>query len=283
MHRCFKKPIPLFFVLLVFICVHTKSDAYVPQGPHILELMIEKLGKARRLLVFQKLQFYNSSEKQTPVEINETLRYVFPEKFRSDIESENAQRIYVLSKGRALTIIDGKVEVDAETRFDLYKDILLFRSRKLLVKRLSRFGIDVTVSSLGRFQDRIVYVLGANYPDESVPQIWIDKETFRPLRWIITRKVENHADSLEVRYLEWEKRESTYYPMRVEFYQDNKLVRGIKNIEVRVNPSFQDALFDIEHLKAINMPATPVMPVQLESEEISEVQKMINEFKKIYE
>lgn len=283
MQRCLKSAIPFSAALIVLLSLHTVSEAYVPQGAHILDLMIEGFGKAKRLFVLQKLQFYSSGEDLPPVEIDETLRYDFPEAFRSDIASKNAQRIHVLSRGTALTIVDGRLETDAETRFDLYKDVLLLRSREMLGERLSRLGVDLRVSSLGRLEDRVVYVVGADYPDETVPQVWIDKETLKPVRWIITRTIEDRPGFLEVRYLGWGKHGNTYYPRRVEYYQNNRLLRAMENSTIRVDPLFEAELFDIDHLRAVNRPAPPVVPSPLEPEKASETQKRIDEFRSLYE
>ena len=279
------KKIALFlFGLVIFslFCVH--ANAYVLQGPHILELMTQKLGKTERLMVSQKLILYDDSLEKGAVELEETLRYVFPEAFRSDILSKNVERIQVLSKGVVLTVIDGKVTAEPETRFDRYKDILLYRSRMLLEQRLSMLGVDVKVSSVGRFEGKPVYVLGAQYPDESVQQIWFDKDSFRPFRWIIkSRTGESPDSSLEVRYLKWGQSGKTWYPMRIEFYKNDILLREINVKSIKMNPSFSKDLFDIEYLKSIYQTAAPVVPDQNESEELNEVQKTIEEFKKIYE
>lgn len=272
------------FLLLMTASIGKPVYAYVLQGPHILDLMIEKLGRARRLWVSQTLEVYRSGTQQAPVEFDETLRYRFPEMFRSDIVAENTRRIHVLSMGDVLTIVDGKVEGDTETRFDLYKDILLFRARPLLMERLARFGVDATISSLGRYQDRIAWVVGARYPDESVPQIWFDKDTFLPFRWIVTRTVGgNRKDALEVRYLQWRKVQDTFYPMRIEFYRGDHLVRGIRANEIRLDPAFSDTVFDIAHLKSINQPAIPDPFGQLELEALDDMRKTIEDFRKIYE
>lgn len=284
MPRCSKSIIYILLALLVVISVRGSADAYVLQGPHILELMIEKLGHARRLLVSQRLQFHGSPSQMAPVELQETLRFGFPEMFRADIQSENTRRTHVLSRGEVLTVVDGKVEIDTETRFDLYKDILLFRSRPLLEQRLTRFGVDISVSSLGRLEGAPVLIVGAQYPDESVPQIWIDQQTLLPLRWIVTRAAGgDRKDSLEVRYSRWRKNNDTYYPNRIEFRQGDILVRRIEVDDIRVNPTFPDALFDIDHLKSMNQPAIPVTSGQIEIEELSEVQKTIEDFKRIFE
>jgi len=246
--------------------------------------MVEKLGRARSLRVTQTVQFHPDGNQGDPLELEETLWFAFPEMFRAEIQTESTQRIHVYAREEVLTVVDGRIDTDTETRFDLYKDILLFRSRPLLMHRLEHFGVDASVSSLGRFEDRVAFVVGANYPDESVPQVWIEKGTFLPLRWIVTRATgESRKDSLEVRYHQWHKASDTHYPKLIEFYQGTNLVRSIRLNEIRVNPSFPDSYFDVEHLRSINQPVTPMEPGQVELEEMSEIQRSLEDFGKILE
>ncbi len=271
----------MFLVNVVWFIA--QADAYVLQGSHLLELMTQNLGKSKRLLISQKLILYYNSL-QGGLEFDETLKYIFPETFRSDIISENVQRIHVLSKGEALTVIDGKAVDASETIYGRYKDIFLYNSRVLLEEKLFLHGVDVDVSSLGRFQGQPVYVVGAQYPDETVPQLWLTKDTFRPLRWIITGKTaENREDTLEVRYLDWQPLNKMWYPMRVEFYRDDILVREIMVQNIETKPIFPEDLFDIDHLKSIYRPDALEGPEQGAEKDLNEVQKTIEEFKKIYE
>ena len=267
----------------------TPANAYVLPGPQILDLMTKKLGTANSLLVSQKLILYNNPQ-SNGFELSETLRYIFPEQFRSDILSDNAQRIHVLSKGAALTVIDGKVVAEKENWMDYYKDVILYRSRILLQERLASLGVDMSISSLGRFQGKIVYVIGAQYPDESVPQVWIDKDTFRPVRWLLTGKddvlspsTKDYKDFLEVRYHNWQPSEKVWYPMSIELYQNSILIRQIHVDQITASPSFPEDLFAIKHMLSIYSTASPLGEDQQKPEGLSEIQKAIEEFKKIYE
>ncbi|MEA1900330.1 MAG: hypothetical protein U9N47_06145 [Thermodesulfobacteriota bacterium] len=269
-----------FFSFTVFVLFYTHANAYVIPGPHVLELMIEKLGRGKSLLISQKLSIYDFSHKKNIIELRETLKYSFPEKFRSEIQSENAKKIYVFSLGAALTVIDDKIVSNTETRFDCYKDVFLYRSRILLQNRLSLLGVDTSVSSLGRFQNKTAYVIGAKYPDESVSQIWLDKNTFQPVRWIIIDNKSN-KDVLEIRYGDWKQTHKAWYPMRIEFYHNAILVREIYADKIKVNPSFSDELFDIKHLKSVYLNLGSVEKDN--SQGLNDIQKTIKEFKKLYE
>lgn len=296
-------------------------QAYVLQGLHLIDLMIEQLGEEQSLFVSQQLVFYRSvypdeiesektleesqsldyTETDLPAEqkielddqgqVEETMALVeilrfdlSTNQFRSDAQSNDSERIHVVSHSRSLTIVDGNIVPPAANRFDLYKDIFLYRTREGLAEKLLDLGVDVSVSSLGRFEGEIFFVIGAIYPDESVSQIWIDRDTFLPSRWII-RSTSSRAwtDVLEIRYLTWWKSGQSRYPSRIEFYQDDKLVRLNQIQSFRSGDEFSPDLFDINHLRSV-YPLAPEQPlVPGEPEEPSEVQKTIDEFKKVFE
>jgi len=293
----------------------------VLQGRHVLDLIIENLGPAKSLFVSERLVFYrmaaavdeqdsaivnetlpaaNTAGDDTPaaqqletnqealavetLELEGSLRYVFSRAYRSDARSPNSERIHIAAGGRTLTIIDGNIVPDNANRFDLYKDILLYRSRESLAERLLQLGVDVSISSIGRFEEKTAFVLGANYPDETVNQLWIDKDTLLPLRLIIKGAYgAENSDTVEMRYLIWWKIGETQYPSRIEFYQDDNLVRVSQAKNFEENATFSEELFDIENLK-MNYPRAPLQPIApAAAEEPSEVQKTIEDFKRIFE
>jgi len=311
-----------FFAAILFVFV-APIHAYVLQGPHVLDLMIENFGNAKSLFVSHKIIFYRAgfvddAAQLSPVgeskqfseavdapggshrtrehyadettmvpetmEMEGSLRFIFSQAFRSDARSNDSERIFIFSGGKSLTLIDGNSVPGAANRFDLYKDLLFYHSREELVERLFQLGVDVSISSLGRFEEKIAFVIGAKYPDESVSQVWIDQETFLPLRWII-KGVDPavETDTLEIRYLIWWKIGKTRYPSRIEFYQDGNLMRVNQAINFEENAAFPEELFDIDYLKTVFplAPAQPIVPG--EPGEPSEVEKTIEEFRRIFE
>ena len=316
-----KKLLIICFIVLGTFFIHSPGQAYVLQGLHLLDLMIEQLGEARSLYVTQELTFFrvvSQNEIETDeaqdehqaqdsagvdlpadqrvqldetvsleerLQLEETLRFFFPFAFRSDAKSSDSERIHVVSGDRSITIVDGRTVPAVTNRFDLYKDIFLYRTREDLAERLLQLGVDVSISSLGRFEGEIALVIGAVYPDESVSQIWIDRDTFLPTRWIIRGNGGNaNSDILEVRYLTWWKSGQVRYPSRIEFYQDGKLVRVNQTKTFREGVEFSEDLFDIDKLRSAYPLASEQPLVSGESEEEpSEVQKTIDEFRKVFE
>jgi outer membrane lipoprotein-sorting protein len=286
------------FTALLCICITIslllEADAYVLSGPHILDLMIKKLGRTKRLQVNQTLIVYPTTPniqtdiqpdiQKDPVELTETLSYRFPEHFRSDIITKDSHEIHIVDSGEWLTVRDEKIVSTTQSIFYIYKDLLLYRSRILLGQQLPLHGIELSVSSLGRFEGRIVYIIGAKYPDDSVSQIWIDKHSFMPLRLIIVSKDDNNLTQYtEYRYLNWHKTDGTWYPMQIELYNGGNLARMIKVEEVKAVSSFPDNFFDTAHLKSEYQPIVPDIIDSNDTDDLNEIKKTIEDFKKIFE
>jgi hypothetical protein len=185
-----------------------------------------------------------------------------------------------------LTVTDGKAETGVENRFDAYKDILLYRSHEMLEEKLLLLGIDITLVRLERFRGKKAYVLGAKSPDKSVSQIWIEKDTFTPLRLITASKSAHKKGkkSLEIRYADWCQTEGILYPMRIEFYQKEEMVREVHVRNIELNPHFPGALFDMKSLGSDRIGRDSAVSGLPKTDEASdEVQKIIDDFRKIYE
>lgn len=268
-------------VVLVGSCLAPfPAAAYTLQGPHVLDLMVREMSSAQTLRIDQQVILDDSSIADHPLELKETLSYAFPENFRSDTWFEDTKRIHVAASDQTLTIIDGRRTSNPVTPFERYKDLLLNRSRKLMHEKLLTYGVDVEKTSLGRFDGRIVYVVGAQYPDESVSQVMVDKESFLPLRWINVFSADPE-DRLEFVYHKWQKRGDFWYPMEIETYHNHRLIRRIRVLKMALNAALPADTFDIAHLKATCPPAEPVGPSSPSLTPSSdEVQRMIEDFQK---
>jgi hypothetical protein len=274
-------------LLTVWLAWAAPAPAYVLQGPHILELMVKGLGRAKSLQASQDVVVYDTDALHVSSRLTETVHYRFPHQFRSEMRADGLERIQVFNGGRSLTIINGQVAAGSgETRYDLYKDLLLLRSRRHLHDRLLRLGVAVDVSSLGRLKEQVAFVVGATYPDESRPQVWFDLDTFRPLRWIVTAAGEHGArETFEVHYRRWESSGDKWYPRRIEFYAGARLLREIRVTAAHWNPdrAVEASLFDVERLKALYPQREAGWPQSPANDEIEEVQKGIEEFRRILE
>ena len=279
----------LWHVVLIFafgILLVPQAMAYVLEGPHVLELMTRKKADAKTLLVEQQVTIEDPTLSDHPVELDETLRFGFPNTFRSDSQHEQTHRILVVAQDQVLIVVDDHIVSNQQGRFDRYKDVLLYRTRHLLHQALLAQHVDVGQTSLGHWDDHIVFVIGAQYPDESVSQLWVDKELFLPLRWIIVfpdNATDQDAGRLEFIYRDWKKVNNVWYPMQIETNFNQKRIRMIRAKRIKKDVVIEAELFSIPYLMTLYEPVQQDDPEGQPESELDEVERTIEDFRKKFE
>lgn len=259
------------------------SGAYVLEGPHILELSAKAMGNVAALQADQKIIVYNQMSEQPPVVFDETATYVMPQRFRSDLVSDHIQRTHLVFADSSLTVIDGRVSLDRDP-FDRYQRVLRSRTRPHLMRTLNQMGVETAISSLGRLEETVVFVLGARYPDELVSQLAVDKKTFLPLRLLlVSGEMESDGGRLEIFYRNWQKIQSGWFPLQVVFYTDGILAREIRVTDLRLNPSIPPEMMDLEALKASVTAIDADTPQGQKQEAVEAVQQAVQDFQKKFE
>ena len=260
------------------------SRSYVLPAKQILDFMIKQFGSARTVVVLQKTVIYDPALEGGMREVDEIVYYRYPDRFRCEVSTPGGKQVRVVGPEGAIFVTNGKIIAETESPFDRFKDLLLYRQAELLLERLSERDVNLDVVSLGRYKERIAYVIGAKYPDESVPQVWIEKNTFRPIRYVLRRGGSHDTDLEEIEYTDYmplDKGKS--YPARILFSQNGRLARMYVLKTFRVNPDLPDQLFDIPYLKTIYQPIASAEPSPSPESEVDEVEKTIRDFRRTFE
>ncbi|MFH0725217.1 MAG: hypothetical protein V2B19_02495 [Pseudomonadota bacterium] len=278
-----KKILFIFSFAVSTLLWSVPSGAYVLPGPQLLELMTREMGKADTLAISQRLVLVNDRESAPGGSFREMLSYRYPRSFRLESHSENNHRIFLVVDSETIVIAGNQRVPEREDIWDQYTDILFYRSGELLAEKLRLTGIDVMVTSLGRFEGKPCYVLGAQYPDLTSPQIWIEKDTFLPFRWLVPESsTGKRGQLLEFRFLDWRKKGKAWYPMHIQIMEGKSPGREIYVEGLEVNPTLDGSLFDIGSLKKRYPVSTPMRSNPVAPEPRSDIQKTIEDFKKRY-
>jgi outer membrane lipoprotein-sorting protein len=268
----------------IVLGIGAAGHSYILPAKQILGFMIEQVGSARGLKISQNTVIYDPDLEDGMTELDETLYYRYPSRFRREGGALGVEQVRVASPEGAMLVTNGKIITEEESPLDHFKDLLLYRETESLVERLSALDVDIDVVSLGRYNETIAYVIGARYPDESVPQVWIEKNTFRPLRYIV--KGGDSEDSVveEIEYADYiavdKKRR---YPARIQFFQNGRLTMMYVLKTFKINPDLPDELFDIAYLKTVYQPIASIESPSEPVSEIDEVEKTIRDFRKTFE
>lgn len=258
---------------------------YVLPAPYVIEKMTVGMGLPQQFQVRQVI--YIKSKKNAHTETvdayhySQVLQYRLPGLFRSDIIGDDISHSYISGPDGSVTVLDGIMISESEQWFYGYKDLFSYRSRATLTNNLESKGVDVLVSSLGRLDKRLCYVIGARYPDLTVPQVWVDKETFMPVRYILAGAGKNEKNpAAEIRFSRWKQFSQMHYPTEIAFIENGIEVQTISVQKIDFNPVFEASLFDIQALKTIEKKQDEKEnPLDFSDE----IQKEIEEFRRIFE
>lgn len=256
------------------------AQAYIMPAKQMIEKMIKYVGSTETLSAVHSFTLYNQQVDGQPLTLKESVIYRFPDAMHSEILMNDKQKLHVVSPKGSVTIIDNIVSEEPQTSFDLYKYLLLERSRTAITRRLNASGINSDISSYGKFEKRAVYVIGANFPDMSVPQLWLEINTFRPCRWIITP--DTYQQSLEIVFKDWKEiSKDVWYPKTIKYIQNKNLLVEIQLKSLKIDPEITNDLFDVSYYRQM-YPSAKVYDSPYETD-MDEVQKIIRDFQRAFE
>lgn len=242
--------------LLLVLLTFSPARAYVLVGEHVLELMAGALGPPRSLRVELRVRL-TGADPDGPRELRQTVRSRPPGRLRAETWGEGYQRLHVSDGERHFTARDGRLQGPGRPPGDLILDLLIPRRRVELARRLSELGVDIGRSALGRFGERVCWVVGSAHPSDEVPQLWVDQATFRPVRLRLPALPgEQGSAPLEFRYSDWQPIDGGAYPRRMEVLSGGALQQELRVEDLAADVSLEAGLFDIEALRA-RLAATP--------------------------
>mgnify|MGYP002725720405 CR=1 FL=1 len=275
-----KKRFFFTFIVLFFFLLSGMGEAFVPQTPHLLYLVIKKIKQPVGIEAFQtkKVISYEDTEDGF-FELQEKLVYLYPNRFRSEIITDTVTSFSVESDFRFIKVLDGVTISNDKSPVELYTDILLYRDHESLINQLALGGVDTAKVSFQRYNDAICYVIGQPI-EKGKPYagLWIEKESLLPIKYIVKK----NGWVAEFFYNNWQKISKTWYPMQISIFLDNKLFAMIDVNSIDLKSGFSLSLFDIEHigrLYPINEPDT----LGENSKQVDELDKRLEDFEKLYE
>ncbi len=266
--------------MLFFILMPGMGEAFVPQAPHLLHLVVEKIKQPVGIEAFQTKKILNYQDKQEGyVELKEKLIHLYPNRLRAEIISDTITSFSVESDFRFVKVKDGVIVSHDKPLVDLYTDILFYRDYESLLNQIIAAGIDTDKVTFKRYNDTICYVIGQSLAKgKSFASLWIEKDTVFPIRYV----VEKNDLKVEFLYQNWQRFSKTWYPMQVSIFLDNQLFAMVEVKSLDLKSGFSASLFDIEHIERL-YPRNDPGSLDENSKQVDELDKRLEDFKKLYE
>lgn len=274
MYKYMNKRVSLIFFIVVFILMPGAGEAFIPQAPHLLHLVIQKIKQPVGIEAYQtKTILSHTGNQEDSHDINEKLIYVFPNQLRSQIISDSQTGFCVESDYKFIKVMNSRVVSVEKSPMDLYTDILLYRDHETLLKQLDSAGVDTQSVSFQRYEGIICYLIGT--PESG---LWIDKETFLPVKYVVKK----NDWVVEFVYGNWQRMSKTWYPMTGSIYLDKQLFATIAVKNFILKSQKDTALFDFEQIKLM-YPENEVDSSPEKGLRVDELDKSLENFKNLYE
>ncbi len=294
----FKKILIPFLTIFFFLTAGgSRGEAFVPQTPHLLYLMVRHIKEPAGLIVHQvrrvpartpdaAIENQSGEGKSITAEADasfeETLSYLFPGKLRGQVDNAANEQFYVVSDDAAVRVDDGRVVATELSAFDSYTDILLYRDYESLPVKLQAAGINTEKVTFQRLDGRVCFFIGQPPVDgKQSPGLWIDKESFEPVRYLLQKG----PWQVDVRYDNWQQISKTWYPMTVQIMVNGRDFAEISVSRLELAAGFSSDLFDVDRILQI-FPAAQEQQDPLgdaHKARVKALDKELEEFNKLYD
>ena len=235
-------------VILLTLCVVSLGEAFVPQTPHLLHMVVRKI---KRPTGIQCLQTRTTVSEFGETVFIETLKFDFPGQFRSEVRMPDSDAVLettIQSDTDFVKSIAATQVVTEKRLVDHGIDILLYRDPLRMTREMLKAGVDVDTGALRRYQDRICYVIGDPTRDPlAFSSLWIEKESLLPLRYLLKQG----ETLVEFRYGNWQKLGRGWYPTETDILLNGKEFTRIRVEDVRLVAGFPSELFDVSGIQMV--------------------------------
>ena len=94
-----------------------------------------------------------------------------------------------------------------------YRQLFMANDREKIERILQPIGIDLTKTSLTRFNGAIAYRIGGKEPDS--PKLIIEKKRFLPLLLIYRIPDKDDTEVITVKFEDYQKKDKGWYPFEI--------------------------------------------------------------------
>ncbi|MEE8408623.1 MAG: hypothetical protein V3T05_03365 [Myxococcota bacterium] len=234
-------------ILLGSVGFAETAYAYVLPADFIMRMLADK----RRRMGIRDLSVQLTTDidgEDDPVE--DRIYMKAPERLRHIRQTENETTVLVLREGKSARGDESKLERIEGPARNLLPLLLMPLGKDLdemqahMVTSLGTLGIDTATVTLGRFNGVVTYVIGGADPSKS--QLWIDKETFLPMRLMLPKQWSGTSGRVELRWLEFgSSATGDWFPRVLERYVDDARIERSEVAKIELNKKLPETLFDL--------------------------------------
>lgn len=227
------------------------ADAYLlPTGFLMRQMADRRIKSEVRDCVVQLTAEIDG--KNDPVE--ERIYVKTPERMRLERDLGDSELVQVEREGARAEGSANALKASRAPSTELLAQLLVPKGRDAedmsarTIGTLQAVGIDTKVVGItiyGKDARETAYVIGAKPTETEKPQIWLDTNTFLPVRLISFVDEGGKKVRYESRFFDYATGSGDFFPRVIENYKAGKLVRRAEVSDVKVNQDLPDTLFQV--------------------------------------
>lgn len=208
--------------------------------------------KRQRLAVADLTVFLTTDlgDKDSPCETR--IYFKAPERLRLVDHCLTPAKVYVQKEGKQGQGTEKALAIEKGPLKDLLPVLLAPRGGDIdqqaqrIENTLRDLDIDTKIIALGRWQHVVCYIIGARAFETDKPQLWIDKETLLPLRWLRPGEVSGQKKMLETRWSDFGSSVTgDWFPKVIENFVAKERQHRLEVERIEPNKKLPETLFQL--------------------------------------
>lgn len=246
-------------IRLISVCIFgwIVMSGFIPQGNQIVDRMLVSLGGCSALKIIQEI----TNPDRSTATVTDSIT------FQQDGTANRSR-----NGGQAIPLFSD----DSMNRMELGAMLPWCRNRVSFSQWALRMGLQLEKSALWRFEGKPVWILGASKADDPVTQLWVDVDSFLPVRLIVSSDGSQQPNG-EIRFSDWKMIQGIHYPYAIQISRQGFVLQDIRVQQIDAQPETgtkpadgQSGLVQPESPDAGYQPSEALKPVHQAIEELKQ-------------
>ena len=241
-----KKTLLIIIIMALFLGIAYQGAAYIPKAGQILQDTVKLNRHLNSLQARIKTTIFDDRYDGEKIEVSEQVYMKKGCSFRSERYFPYGEDIIIQNGREAIATVRDEGDIE-ERRIETVFPIVYFqKSVEDLLDDLNFLGVDTSVVTFDRIDKTVTFVIGNKHEGMPGSQLWIDKKTGAPLRFVSTSTSGGKRIILRAEYMDYTRVEKRFWlPTRIEYYRNNELWTVCIVEEITVNKKMSQNLFRI--------------------------------------
>ena len=241
-----KKKLTGVLIISALLAISYQGVAYIPTAKQILQPILKANRTIDNLKIVLKTTIFDDRYDEGRTEIDERIYIKKGGIFRSERDFAYGEEIIINCGRKSLAMVKDIADTDYR-KIDTVLPIAFFpKSIEDLINDLNYLGVNTGTVAFDRIDRTVAFVIGERMGQIPCSQLWTEKETGFPLRFIGIGTSNGERVILRAEYMDYTRvKRDFWFPGRIEFYRNDILWVVSVPVKILVNEKISDGLFII--------------------------------------